>query len=68
MTPGDGGEAENLLLLREHGTGLHDCNDPKDAAGGGDEGVTDCLLDGTIAGLVSGEDVENRDFGGVLLE
>lgn len=66
--PGDGGDAENLVLLGEKGSGLHNCNGPKEVGGGGGEGCNDCLIDGTIAGLVSGEDTENRDFGGVLLE
>lgn len=65
--PGDGGDAENLVLLGENGSGLHDCNGPKEVGGGGAAG-NDCLIDGTIAGPVSGEDTENRDFGGVLLE
>lgn len=62
---GDGGDAENLVLLGESGSGLHDCKGPKEVVGCGGE---DGLIDGTFAGLVSGEDTENRDFGGVLLE
>lgn len=55
--PGDGGDTENLVLLGENGSGLLDCNGPKEVVGGGGEGGNDCLID-----------VENRDFGGVLLE
>lgn len=65
---GGGGDAENLVLLGENGSGLLYCNGPKEVVGGGGEGGHDCLIDGTKAGFASGDDVENRDFGGVLLE
>lgn len=65
---GDGGDAENLVLLGEYGSVLLGCNGPKEVVGGGGEGGNDCLIDGIITGLVSGDDAEKRDFGGVLLE
>lgn len=66
--PGDGGDAENLAQVGENGNCLLDCNGPKEVVGGGGEGGNDSLTDGAITGLVSGDDDEKRDFGGVLLE
>lgn len=67
---GEGGNAENLVLLGEYESVLLGCNGPKEVVGGGDgEGDSDCLIDGIITSLVSGDDdAEKRDFGGVLFE